>query len=78
MLNTNYAEGILFRGTQLYLAEGYKGLSVFDISTPQNPVQLSTCDTLYASDIAIQDDYAFITDGTGLNTVKIFIPDWLK
>ena len=77
-LKTNYAERGVLEADQLYLAEGYKGLTVWDLKNPDNPRLLSECDTIYAADIVVQDDYAYITDGTGLNTVQIFIPDWLK
>ena len=77
-IKTNYAENGVIKGNYLYLAEGYKGLTVYNLKDPLNPILISVCDTVYASDLAIVDDYAFIMDGTGVNTVKIFIPDWIK
>ncbi len=77
-IKTSYAEKAVLRKKFLYVAEGYKGLKVYDISNPSNPQLVSLCDTVYASDLAVSDDYVFITDGTGINTVRVFIPDWLK
>ena len=78
IIKTDYAEKALIRKKYLYIAEGYRGLTVYDISDPENPKLISSCDSVYASDLAIDGEYAFIDDGTGINTVRIFIPDWLK
>jgi hypothetical protein len=77
-IKSYYAEKAVIRERYLYLAEGYKGLSIYDISKPENPQLVSVCDTIYASDLELVEDYALITDISGLNTVKIFIPDWVK
>ncbi len=77
-IKTNYAEDIFVSNKTLYIAEGYKGLSVYDTSNPAAPVILSVCDTVYAADIEVSGDYALIADITGINYVKIFIPSWMQ
>ncbi len=77
-IKTNYAEDIFVSNETLYIAEGYKGLSVYDTSNPATPVILSVCDTVYAADIEVYGDFALIADITGINYVKIFIPSWMQ
>lgn len=77
-IKTYYAENAVIRDKYLFLAEGYKGLSIYNISNPENPQLVSVCDTVYAADVVLYGEYALTTDITGLNTVKIFIPDWVN
>lgn len=77
-IKSDFAEKTVIHDGYLYLAEGYRGLSIYSLKDPGNPELVSSCDTIYAVDLAITGSYALVTDITGLSTVKIFIPDWVK
>src|SRR3954467_8712527 len=51
-------------GNRTYYAAGSTGLTIFDITDPNNPVQLGRYDTAGdASAVAIKNNFAFVADG---------------
>ena len=63
-----YAQGVSLSkdGTKAYIADGYNGLVVLDITDPSNPTQLERLDTEdYAYDVTLSKDgsKAYIADG---------------
>jgi hypothetical protein len=64
-------------GNYAYLASGYSGLRVIDISDPSNPVIVGNCDTPgYVSRVVVAGNYAYIADGWGggLRVVDVSTP----
>ncbi len=51
-----------------------KGLFVINITDPINPTLIGSCDTTqnYIHDIYVVDDYAYITDDSGLKIIEIW------
>ena len=64
-------------GRYAFVAEGYRGLTVLDISHPAPPVVVSSCADVFAMGVAARGDYALVTDSKSLQVVRILIPDWL-
>jgi len=51
-------------GNRLYLVHGRNGVSIWDISQPDNPQRLGAFDTPgIARSVAVSGNYAFVTDG---------------
>lgn len=75
---TAYAKGIEIKGDYLYVADGYKGLRIFDISKPP-PVsvyEIARYDFDYFEvwDVHIQGDYAYLFTNSGFQIVDIQQP----
>jgi hypothetical protein len=59
-------EQIALAGDRLWLANGYRGLRVIDISTPEAPVEVTLFDTpAYAWGLAVAHERLFVADGFG-------------
>jgi hypothetical protein len=65
--------GVAVVDNYAYVAGGYGGLRVVDISDPFNPIEVGSCDTPgRALSVAIAGDYAYVADGeTGLRVMDI-------
>ena len=51
-------------GNRLYLVHGTKGISIWDISQPDNPQRLGSLDTPgVARSVAVSGNYAFVSEG---------------
>ncbi|HUX12701.1 MAG TPA: hypothetical protein VMW87_06710, partial [Spirochaetia bacterium] len=74
---TDSAENLKVAGSYAYVAEGYRGLTVLDLSNPERIRKVSTSDLQYAGAVDVSGDFAFVTDPEGLNVVQILIPDWI-
>jgi hypothetical protein len=79
---TSSCEDITVAGRYAYLAEGYLGLTILDISNPALPLKVSVCEELFAFGVDVDTSeepasYAFVTDSQGLNIVEIHVPAWL-
>ena len=68
-----WVQDILVKGNSLYVAHGYNGFTVLDISTPNAPQIIGTMDTLaYTDTLDVSGDYAFVADGNpGLTIVPL-------
>ncbi|MBN2658879.1 MAG: hypothetical protein JXR86_17625 [Spirochaetales bacterium] len=77
-LSSPFVEDILILGSILYIAEGHAGLSVYDVKEDGTFVKVSECPDVFADSIAVEGDYAFVADSTGVNVVRIYIPDWIR
>ncbi len=79
---TAFAEDAIVAENHVFLADGYRGLKVIDISNPSLPTTVSICEDVYAVGVAqwqaSEIDYALIVDSTGLKVIQILIPEWLK
>ena len=65
-------------GRYAYVAEGYRGLTVLDVSRPNQPVVVSSCADVFAMGVAVTGDYALVADSFGLQVIRVLIPDWLS
>ena len=75
---TESGEGVFLDGQYLYVASGYQGLQVYDIRKPGKWRIISSCPDVFALDVTVQGETAYVADGEGIKTVGIYIPDWLK
>jgi len=75
---TSSVEAIAANGKYAYVAEGYRGLTVLDISRPSRPAVVSACDDVFAVGVAVKGGYAIVADSFGLRIIQILIPDWLS
>lgn len=68
--------GIYVSGNHAYLADGWGGLHIIDISEPANPALIATCATPgEAKDVMVSGQHAFVADGSsGLQIVDISAP----
>ena len=73
---TFFGEDVASFGGYAYLAEGFNGLQVLDLSNPEDITVVSVCDELYAAGIAVRDNYVFVADTEGLQVVHVIIPPW--
>ena len=76
MIPSEDAESMQLEGELLYLAEGFRGISVFRINDEFQPLKVSVCEDLFAVDAAPSGSYAYVADMDGISVVKIIIPDW--
>jgi alpha-tubulin suppressor-like RCC1 family protein len=72
-----YAHAIAVEGSKAYLVTGHEGLSIVDLSSPENPSILSRLNTEgYSLDVAVAGNYAFLAAGeAGLLVVNIEDPE---
>jgi len=70
------AESMQMDGDLLYLAEGFRGISVYRIGSDSQPLKVSVCEDVFAVDAAPRGDYVYVADMDGVSVVKIIIPDW--
>jgi hypothetical protein len=75
--DTPDAQGIAMAGGRLYVAEGYRGLTVLDVGRPAQPLVVSACADVFAVSVAAAGDYAVVADSTGIKIIRILIPEWL-
>jgi len=70
------AEGVAVSGEHAYVANGFNGLRVIDVSHPRNPTVLSNVITPdYANDVAVSGRYAYVAaTGSGLQVIDISKP----
>jgi hypothetical protein len=58
------------RGNHLFVADGYEGLQVVDISNPATPVLVGSHPSVYAYDLVARGDFVYLADSDG--GLKIF------
>ena len=63
-------------GDRAYLAVGYSGLAVLDVSNPANPVRVGGYDTSgYAEGVAVSGNIAYVADrDAGLQIIDVSNP----
>ena len=73
---TGYAGGVYVSGDYAYVADGFSGLAVINISNPINPGTPVYEDTTgYARDVYVSGDYAYVADYmSGLAVIEISDP----
>jgi hypothetical protein len=73
----DFARGVHVAGTHAYVANGYSGLQVTDISNPENPGIVGSCTTPgYAHGVYIAGTYAYVADDwLGLQVIDISDPE---
>jgi hypothetical protein len=76
VIHSDVGESMQIEDEYLYLAEGFKGLSIYRISDTLQPLKVSVCEDLFALDAAPSGSYAYVADMDGVSVVKIIIPDW--
>ncbi|MBK9137540.1 MAG: hypothetical protein IPM17_02055 [Verrucomicrobia bacterium] len=61
-----YAEGVAVSGHYAYVADGWEGLQVIDVSDPAHPVRVGGYNTPgRAQGVAVSGHYAYVADGWG-------------
>jgi hypothetical protein len=74
---TGQVEALALNGRYVYVAEGFRGLTVLDASQPEHLEVISTCTDVYAAGVAAKGNYALVVDSFGLRVIQILIPEWL-
>ena len=68
-------EGIATSGTYAYVAAGDAGFRIYDISTPSNPLFVTSIDSLeYCESVVISGQYAYVAAGTRSFIIDITNP----
>jgi hypothetical protein len=68
-------EGIATSGTYAYVAAGDAGFRIYDISTPSNPLFVTSIDSLeYCESVVISGQYAYVAAGSRSFIIDISNP----
>jgi len=70
------AESMQMKGDLLYLAEGFRGVSVYRMGSDYQPQKVSVCEDVFAVDAAPRDNYVYTADMDGVSVIKVIVPDW--
>jgi len=63
---SGWAAGVAVSGNYAYVADGYFGLQVINVSNPANPQRVGGYDTSgFAYRVAVSGNYAYVADGFG-------------
>jgi hypothetical protein len=75
----SYAYDVAVAGSYAYVADGYAGLRVIDISDPTAPLEVGSCSTPGdAHGVAVAGSYAYVADGSGgLRVIDVSDPSAL-
>jgi hypothetical protein len=74
LLLPGYTQKLLLRDSIIYSANFHGGLRIIDIENPSNPIEISFYQTGFqVDDLAIIDNYIFITQGAELNSGFIIL-----
>jgi len=77
-LHYPYVETLRTDGTYLYVAQGVLGVKIIDPFTERGPRLVSSCEDIYAVDLAVRDGLALVSSGTEVKIVEVVIPPWLR
>lgn len=77
-LHYPFVETLRTDGTYLYVAQGVLGVKVIDPFTERGPRLVSSCEEIYAVDLAVRDGLALVSSGTEVKIVEVVIPPWLQ
>ena len=67
--------GVALAGSYAYVADGFAGLRVIDVSNPAAPFEVGFVDTVEAFGVAVAGAYAYVADTTaGLRVVDVSNP----
>jgi hypothetical protein len=70
-----HSQAVWVEGDYALVARGTYGFSVVDISDPSNPIEVGSCTSGKAVDLAVQGDYAYVADNNGrLRIINITDP----
>jgi hypothetical protein len=71
-----YSYGVAVSGNYAYVANGFDGVQVMDISDPTNPTPVGSCDTPdHAYDVVVSGECAYVADrNEGLQVIDISDP----
>ncbi len=74
--SSDYAYGVAYSGSQVYIADGEAGLQILDASDPANPTILGSVDTPdRARGVALLGSVAYVADfGSGLQVIDVGDP----
>ncbi len=59
----HYAVGVDVVGSYAYVANGYSGLRIVDVSDSATPTEVGYYDTWYVSGVAVTGSFAYVADG---------------
>lgn len=76
--DTRFAERFAISGDLMVVAEGFRGVSIVDISDPAQPTLIGSSDLEYAADVAISGNTLFAVDNESLHALDLLIPPWLR
>ena len=60
-----HARGLSVQNTNVYLADGNRGIKVIDVQIPDKPTEVASLRTEYAVDVFSYGDYVYLADGDG-------------
>ena len=69
-----YAFSVAVANNYAYVADGLSGLRIIDITNPQNPSEIGYYDELWAEDVAVASNYAYVGTWNGLSIIDISNP----
>ena len=75
--STRFGEQFALSGSLLVLAEGFRGVTVVDLSDPSRPTAIGTSDLEYAADVAVAGSTLFVVDNQALHVLDLLVPPWL-
>jgi len=70
---TGTSEAVAVSGNYAYMADGYSGLRIIDVTDPASPTEAGSFNTNgYAYDVAVSGNYAYVADGSkGLRIINV-------
>jgi hypothetical protein len=71
-------ERMSLAGGLLYVAEGFRGVSIYSVSENFSALKVSDCEGIFAVDVAPAGAYAFFADMEGVGLINVLIPEWLQ
>ncbi|KAB2964258.1 MAG: hypothetical protein F9K16_04700 [Thermoanaerobaculia bacterium] len=73
------ATGVALQGDYAYVADGWGGLQIFDVSNPAAPVRLEPSLSIpWVSDVFLDGELAYLAEGTGVRIVNVSNPAALQ
>jgi len=71
----NFANGVAVSGIYAYVADGYSGLRIIDISNPSSPIEVGSYDTgIFSGDVKVSGSYAYVAFADALRIIDISNP----
>jgi hypothetical protein len=77
-LELPFVEKLIYDGTYLYAAQGIHGVKVIDPWPELGPRIVSECGDIYAVDILVDRNLAYVASGRQVKVIQIVIPPWLR
>jgi hypothetical protein len=71
-IDAYYARDVKIQGNFAYLACGFDGLVIVNITDPNNPIEMGKYETSYSNyGLAVTGDYVYMRDNTGIKILDV-------